>query len=71
MARKILLGIRIGIYTFYLFAQILIYMRDELYSDLFVFGFVNFSLYFMDYIFSGIGYTIKRWWISKIIIKLV
>ena len=35
-------------------------MRDESYSDLFVFGFVNFSLYFMDYIFSGIGYVIKR-----------
>ena len=60
MARKILLGIRIGIYTFYLFSQILIYMKDELYSDLFVFGFVNFSLYFMDYIFSGIGYVLKR-----------
>ena len=60
MARKVLLGIRIGIYTFYLFSQILIYMKDELFADLFVFGFVNFSLYFMDYIFSGIGYLLKR-----------
>ena len=60
MARKIILGLRIGLYIYYLFAQILIYMKDELYSDLFVFSLVNFSLYVLDYLFSGIGFIIKR-----------
>ena len=60
MARKILLGIRMGIFIYYLCAQILIYMKDELFSELFAFCLLNFSLYFMDYILSGIGYFIKR-----------
>ena len=60
MARKVILGMRIGLYIHYLFSQILIYMKDELFPDLFVFGLVNFSLYIFDYIFSGIGYIIKR-----------
>ena len=60
MARKIILGLRIGLYIYYLFAQILINMKDELYPDLFVFSLVNFSLYLLDYLFSGIGFIIKR-----------
>ena len=60
MARKILLGLRIGIYIYYLFAQILIYMKEELFSDLVVFGLVNFTLYILDYALSGISYFIKR-----------
>ena len=60
MARKILLGLRIGSYIYYLLAQILIYKKDELFPDLFVFGMVNFSLYISDYLFSGIGYIIKN-----------
>ena len=60
MARKVILGMRIGLYIHYLFSQILIYMKDELFSDLFVYGLVNFSLYIFDYFFSGIGYIIKR-----------
>ena len=60
MARKVILGMRIGLYIHYLFSQILIYMKDELFSDLFVYGLVNFSLYIFDYLFSGIGYIIKR-----------
>ena len=60
MARKIILGLRIGLFIYYLFAQILIYMRDELFSDLFIFGVLNFSLYIGDYLFSGIGYLLKK-----------
>jgi len=60
MARKILLGIKMGIFIFYLCSQILIYMKDELFPELFAYCFLNFSLYFMDYILSAIGYCIKR-----------
>ena len=60
MARKVILGLRIGMFIYYLFAQILIYMKDELFPDLFVFSIVNFSLYFLDFLFSGIGYYIKK-----------
>jgi hypothetical protein len=60
MARKILLGIKIGILIYYLCSQILIFMKDELFSEMFAFCLVNFTLYFMDYILSGIGYYIKR-----------
>ena len=60
MARKILIGIKIGIFIYYLSSQILIFMKDELFPELFSFCLVNFSLYFMDYILSGIGYFIKR-----------
>ena len=60
MARKILLGIKMGIFIFYLCSQILIYMKDELFPELFAYCFLNFSLYFLDYILSAIGYCIKR-----------
>ena len=60
MARKILIGIKIGIFIYYLCSQILIFMKDELFSEMFSFCLVNFSLYLMDYILSGIGYFIKR-----------
>jgi hypothetical protein len=60
IARKILLGIKMGIFIFYLCSQILIYMKDELFSELFAYCGLNFSLYFMDYILSAIGYCIKR-----------
>ena len=60
MARKTILGLRIGLFIYYLFAQILIYMKDELFPDLYNFALVNFTLYIFDYLFSGIGYLIKR-----------
>ena len=60
MVRKILLGLRIGLYIFYLFAQILIFMKDELFADLVILALHYFTLYILDYIFSGIGYFIKR-----------
>ena len=60
MARKVILGLRIGMFIYYLFAQILIYMKDELFPELFAYCFLNISLYFLDYILSAIGYCIKR-----------
>ena len=61
LVRKILLGMRIGLYLIFLFAQILIFINDELFADLVVFGLVNFTLFIFDYLFSGIGYLIKRY----------
>ena len=60
MSRKIILGLRIGTYFYYLFSQLLIYWRDELFSDLVVFGLLNVSLYILDYLFSGIAFVLKR-----------
>ena len=60
MARKVLLGLRMGIYIYYLFAQILIYMRNELFPDLLIFSLVHFTLYILDNLWSGIGYFINR-----------
>ena len=59
MARKIILGLRLGIYFYYLFSQILIYLKDELFSDLFVYGILNISLYLLDYLFSGIAFVFR------------
>ena len=60
MSRKIILGLRIGTYFYYLFSQLLIYWRDELFSDLVVFGLLNVSLYILDYLFSGIAFVLKK-----------
>ena len=59
LARKIILGLRIGLFISYLFAQILFYMRDEL-SLIYLFSAFNFCMYICDYLFSGIGYLIMR-----------
>jgi hypothetical protein len=55
LLRKILLGIRIGMDMIYIFYQILINVNDKLFVQLFIYSFVNISLFLMDYL--GFAFT--------------
>jgi hypothetical protein len=59
--RKLILGFRIDLDILYIFYQMLININDRLFVDLYIYFFVNASLFFLDYL---------GFWINKLSKKI-
>ena len=55
LVRKILLSLRIDLDILYIFYQMMINVNDNLFASLFIYSFVNFSLFLFDYL--GFAFT--------------
>ena len=59
--RKLILGLRIDLDILYIFYQMFINKNDRLFVDLYIYFFVNASLFFLDYL---------GFWINKLSKKI-
>jgi len=57
--RKLILGLRIDLDILYIFYQMLININDRLFIDLYIYFFVNISLFILDYFGFWIGIIFK------------